>query len=209
GFEDASFASGLGAPSLARLKFGTVFLDADLDGHLDIAVANGHVQRNSLDLGGSQSEQEAQLFVGDGRGHFRDISEQAGTYFRERYVGRGLAWADYDNDGRPDLAYSHVAGPIALLHNETDTANNWLTLELVGDGKKSNRNAIGAQITIEYGGHKQVRFINGGGSYLSASERRILAGLGSATRAERVVVAWPSGQRQEFRDLRARHWYRL
>jgi hypothetical protein len=208
-FEDASFASGLGAPSLARLKFGTVFLDADLDGHLDIAVANGHVQRNSLELGGSQSEQEAQLFVGDGRGHFHDVSDQAGAYFRERYVGRGLAWADYDNDGRPDLAYSHVAGPIALLHNETDTANNWLKLELVGDGKNSNRNAIGARVTIEYDGRRQVRFVNGGGSYLSASERRILAGLGMAMRAERVVVTWPSGRHQEFRDLQAQHWYRL
>ena len=208
-FEDASFASGLGAPSLARLKFGCVFIDADLDGHLDIAVANGHVQRRSEELGGSPTEQEAQLFLGDGRGRFRDVSDQAGGYFKEKRVGRGLAWADYDNDGRPDLAYSHVAGSIALLHNETQTANHWLKLELIGDGKKSNRNAIGARVEIEYGGQRQVRFINGGGSYLSASERRILTGLGTAQRAERILVTWPSGRKQEFPDLQSGHWYRL
>ena len=98
---------------------------------------------------------------------------------------------------------------IALLHNETETANNWLRLELIGDGKRSNRNAIGAKVEIEYNGQLQVRFINGGGSYLSANDRRILAGLGPAQRAERVLVTWPSGTKQEFRELEARKWYRI
>jgi hypothetical protein len=215
-FEDGTYASGLGAPSLSRLKFGTVFIDADLDGHLDVAVANGHVQPNSMRLGGHPTEQEAQLFLGDGHGRFREVSHQAGAYFTESYVGRGLAWADYDNDGRPDLAFSHVGGPIALLHNQTETTNNWITLELVGEwrtaapsGGRSNRNAIGARVEIYYGGQRQVRFINGGGSYLSASERRVLAGLGNATRAQRVLVTWPSGRKQEFHDLEGLHWYRL
>jgi hypothetical protein len=169
-FEDASFASGRAAPSLPRLKFGTVFVDADLDGCLDIAVANGHVQPSNEQLRDQPFAQEAQFFVGDGPGRFRDVSKQAGIYFTQRYVGRGLAWADYDNDGRPDLAYSHLGEKIGLLHNQTQTSNNWLTLELVGDGKKSNRNAIGARVEIEYSGQHQVRFLNGGGSYLSANE---------------------------------------
>src|SRR5205823_4924139 len=208
-FQDASFPSGLGGPSLSRLKFGTVFLDADLDGHLDVAVANGHIQRDNEQIGGNPTAQEAQLFVGDGRARFREVSAQAGEYFRQRYLGRGLAWADFDNDGRPDLAVSHNGGPVALLHNQTRTANHWLGLELVGDGEKSNRNAIGARVAIEYGGQRQVRFVNGGGSYLSANDRRVLAGLGRAARAERVTVTWPSGRTQEFRDLEGRHWYRL
>jgi hypothetical protein len=208
-FQEASMPSGLGAPSLFRLKFGTVFIDADLDGNLDIAVANGHIQRNAEQIHGVPTAQEGQLFLGDGRGKFREVSLQAGAYFRQRFLGRGLAWADYDNDGRPDLAFSHNGGPVALLHNETQTSNHFLTLELKGDGKRSNRNAIGARVEIEYGGRTQVRFINGGGSYLSANDRRILAGLGSAERAERVTVTWPSGQKQEFRNLAAGHWYRL
>jgi hypothetical protein len=208
-FEDSSYASGLGAPSLSRLKFGTVFVDADLDGNLDVAVANGHVKPNSFELGGHPTKQEGQLFLGDGRGRFQEISHQAGSYFNEQYVGRGLCWADYDNDGRPDLAYSHLGGPVALLRNETETSNNWLKLELIGDGERSNRNAVGARVEITYGGKKQVRFVNGGGSYLSASDRRILAGLGSAGQAERVLVTWPSGRKNEYRNLEARHWYRL
>src|SRR5262249_23635262 len=158
------------------------------DGHLDIAIANGHIHRTAEELAGTSMAQEAQLFLGDGKGTFRDVSAQAGAYFRERHVGRGLAYADFDNDGRPDLAFRNNAGRVALLRTCTETANNWLRLELVGDGKNSNRNAIGARVEIESGGRRQVRFINGGGSYLSASDRRLLVGLGSCDRADRVTV---------------------
>jgi hypothetical protein len=208
-FRDASIESGLAAPSLARLKFGTVFVDADLDGNLDVAVANGHIQRDNDRISGNPTAQEAQLFLGDGKGRFREVSSEAGDYFTRRFLGRGLAWADYDNDGRPDLAFSHNGGPVALLHNQTETPNHWLGLELVGDGKKSNRNAIGARVEIKYGDRTQVRFVNGGGSYLSANDRRVLAGLGTAPRAERVTVHWPSGRKQEFGGLDGGRWYRL
>jgi hypothetical protein len=147
--------------------------------------------------------QKAKLFVGDNQGRFRDISEQAGGYFRQRRVGRGLAWADYDNDGRPDLAFGHNAGPVALLHNRTPTDNGWVRLELVGDGKRSNRNANGARVEIESAGGRQVRFLNGGGSYLSAGDRRLLVGLGAADRVDHVIVRWPAGHSQEFRNLAA------
>jgi hypothetical protein len=208
-FEDASYSSGLGAASLSRLKFGTVFFDADLDGNLDVAVANGHVKPNSFELGGHPTKQEGQLFLGDGHGHFQEVSHEAGAYFNEAYVGRGVCWADYDNDGKPDLAFSHVGGPVALLRNETQTNNHWLKLELIGDGKKSNRNAIGTRVEIVCGDRKLTRFINGGGSYLSANDRRILAGLGSAKQADKVMVTWPSGRKEEFHNLDSGRWYRL
>ncbi len=208
-FDDWSTQSGLGLTSINRLGFGTVFVDADLDGHLDIAVANGHIDRTSQEVYQAPFAQEAQLYGGNGRGRFREVTAQAGEYFRQRYVGRGLAWADYDNDGQADLAFSHNGGPIALLHNRTTTGNNWLRLELVGDGKKSNRNAIGTRVEIAYAGSRQVRFLNGGGSYLSASDRRLLVGLATADRAQRVTVWWPSGRKQEFRDLPARQAWRL
>src|SRR5262249_16821064 len=145
-FQDWSFPSGLGGPSINRLKFGTVLLDADLDGNPDLAVANGHVDPEAPKKYGIPMAQEAQLFLGDGKGTFRDVSARAGPYFHVLLVGRGLAYADFDNDGRPDLVFSHNAGPMALLHNRTETSNGWLRLELIGDGKKSNRNAVGARV---------------------------------------------------------------
>jgi hypothetical protein len=208
-FEDWSTRSGLGPASLARLGFGAVFLDADLDGRLDAAAANGHVYRNAEELFGEPFAQEASLFLGDGRGQFRDVSAQAGSYFRARHVGRGLAAADFDNDGRPDLAFSNNAGPVGLLRNATSNGNRWVGLELVGDGVKSNRNAIGARVELEAGGRRQVRFVHGGGSYLSASDRRLLLGLGPAGRADRLTVVWPSGRKQEFRDVPAGGYWRL
>jgi hypothetical protein len=208
-FQEWSNPSGLGPATLHRLGFGTVLFDADLDGHLDIAQANGHIHRVAPEVYGAPYAQEAQLFLGNGQGRFRDVSAQAGGYFRKRLVGRGLAWADYDNDGRPDLVFSHNGGPIALLRNCTETNSNWLRLELIGDGKASNRNAIGARVEIDYAGGRQVRFVNGGGSYLSASDRRLLVGLGGADRAKRITVFWPSGRKQVFDDLRGRHWWRL
>jgi enediyne biosynthesis protein E4 len=98
---------------------------------------------------------------------------------------------------------------VALLQNRTATANGWLGLELVGDGVKSNRNAIGARVEVETALGKQVRYLIGGGSYLSASERRVLVGLGAADRAVRVTVRWPSGREQVYADVAGRQWWRL
>jgi hypothetical protein len=154
-------------------------------------------------------KQSGQLFLGDGQAHFAEVSDLAGPYFRERYVGRGLAVGDYDNDGRPDLVYSHNGGPVKLLRNATETSNHWIRLDLVGDGVKSNRNAIGSKLVIEAGGRMHNRWVTGGGSYLSASDRRVLVGLGEAGKVDRVTVTWPSGKKQEFRDLAANAGYRL
>lgn len=208
-FHDAGMPSGLGGPSIPRLGFGAEFLDADLDGRIDLAVANGHIHRAARKVLGVSYGQTAQLFLGDGGGKFRDVSALGGAYFREERVGRGLAVADFDNDGKPDVAAVHNGGPLALLHNRTETANGWLRLELVGDGVKSNRSAIGARVEVEASGSRQVRFVVGGGSYLSAGDRRVLVGLGRAEKADRVAVVWPSGRRQEFRDLPRRRGYRL
>jgi hypothetical protein len=213
-FQEWSGPSGLAKAGMDRLAFGCIFFDADLDGRLDIAMANGHVDRTVPELSHLLFAQEAQLFLGDGRGHFRDVSHQAGSYFHERLVGRGLACADYNNDGKPDLAFSHNGGPAVLLQNRTDTKNGWICLELIGDskgafGKKSNRNAIGARVEIESGGVKQVRIIRGGGSYLSESERRLLFGLGDREEVDKVTVRWPSERRQVFEHLQGRRWWRL
>lgn len=207
-FQEAAAEVGL-AGRKDRLGFGAVMLDANLNGRPDLAVANGHLHRDAKTVYRAPYAQRAQLFVGTGWGAFRDASDRVGPYFHEARVGRGVVWADFDNDGKPDLAYSHVGGPPAVLHNRTETANAWLGLELIGDGKRSNRNAIGARVEVHTAAGVQVRFVNGGGSYLSASERRQLIGLGTAEVATKVVVKWPSGREQMFADLSARRWWRL
>ena len=208
-FKEWSHPSGIGPPTTKTLGFGIDLFDADLDGNLDLVQANGHVYRNAMEISGFPQTQNAQLFLGDGKARFRDVTDTSGPYFREKLIGRGLASADFNNDGLPDLAISHNSGPVRLLRNATLTENKSLRLELVGDGKKSNRNAIGAQVEIDSGGRKQVRWIHGGGSYLSASDRRLLIGLGSAGKADRVTVKWPSGEQQEYRDLAAGRGWRL
>jgi hypothetical protein len=208
-FVERAYSTGLGANSLHFLGFGTLFFDPDLDGNLDIPIANGHVARISKEVFNVPYRQTPQLFLGNGKAQFHEVSSKVGPYFREKHVGRGIACADFDNDGLPDLAFSQIGEKIALLRNETDTSHHWLRLELIGDGKKSNRNAIGSRIEIEASGRKLVRFLHGGGSYLSASERRLLVGLGQASSADHVRVRWPSGREQVFSDLATEKNWRL
>ena len=208
-FREWSHPSGLGPATMKTLGFGIALFDADLDGKLDVAIANGHVVRNAPAIFKAPFEQSGQLFLGEGTGRFAEVSDTAGPYFREKRVGRGLAVADYDNDGRPDLAVSHNGGPVKLLRNATETNHHWARFDLVGDGVKSNRNAVGAKIEVETGGRKQTRFVTGGGSYLSAADRRVLVGLGEAGTVDRVTVTWPSGRKQEFRDLAVDAGWRL
>jgi enediyne biosynthesis protein E4 len=208
-FREWSHPSGLGSATTKPLGFGIELFDADLDGNLDAVIANGHVVRNSEAIFKAPYKQPAQIFLGDGKAHFAEITEIAGEYFQEKHVGRGLAVGDFDNDGRPDIVILNNGEPVKLLRNATETSNRWLRLDLVGDGKKSNRNAIGARVEIEVGGRKLVRWITGGGSYLSASDRRLSIGLGGADRADRVTVNWPSGRKQEFGKLPGNSSWRL
>jgi hypothetical protein len=202
-FADGTHTSGLGPGSMNYLGFGAVMVDANLDSQLDVVVANGHVLRNAELLDQVPYEQTAQVFEGLGGGRFRDVSTGAGAYFRRKLVGRGLAWCDFDNDGRPDLAYTHNAGPLVLLRNTSKSVGHSLSLELVGDGKKSNRNAIGAVVEIKHNGRRQVQWVHGGGSYLSANDRRLIFGLGESEGMTEVEVTWPSGHRQQYGPLKA------
>jgi hypothetical protein len=208
-FVDESHPSGLGLPSLPRLGFGAVLLDANRDGRSDLAVVNGHVNRHAKQIGSANFAQESQLFLGEGQGKYREVSQQAGPFFHQRHVGRGLAVADYNRDGLPDLAISNNGGPAILLRNDTENAHHGIGLRLEGDGVKSNRDAIGSRVEVITEAGTQVFAICGGGSYLSCSDRQILAGVGNATEVSRVTVRWPSGRVQEFRSLLAGRTYQL
>jgi hypothetical protein len=206
-FLDVTPGSGLGPPSWFMLGFGTGFLDVDLDGSLDIVVVNGHVSRYIGDEGDSNItfRQPAQLFLNNGKGRFRDISQRAGEYFRQPHVGRGVAYCDYDNDGHMDMAISNNGESAVLLHNETKTPYHWLRLQL--QGTKSNRDGVGAKVTFQVGNRKLVRHRKGGGSYLSASDPRLLVGVGEAHLVDQIEIRWPSGLVQRLGPLQTDRGY--
>ena len=189
------------------LAFGTCLLDVDHDGSLDIVVVNGHVSRYVDDEGDPNVtfRQPAQFFLNDGKGRFRELSRHAGDYFRQPHVGRGVACGDYDNDGHLDLAISNNGEPAHLLHNESKTPHHWVRLEL--RGTRSNRDAVGARVTVHAGEQHLVRHRKGGGSYLSASDPRLVVGIGPAKQVDRLDIRWPSGLKQQVGPLAADRGY--
>ncbi|MBI4585095.1 MAG: CRTAC1 family protein [Planctomycetes bacterium] len=179
------------------LGFGTLFVDADLDGDPDIVTVNGHV--NDLveltDPGkGSTYKQRPNLFLNDGTGKFTERAEAGGAFFQERYVGRGLASSDYDNDGVSDLAVMTLDRSAILLRGSNPQHHNSLVIKL--EGTKSNRDGYGARVEVEVQGRKQVFEVQSARSYLSACDPRLVVGLGRAPAADRVTVYWPSGKAQ-------------
>jgi hypothetical protein len=214
-FHDAAEQAGLAAASRAPMKFGAVFLDYDLDGRLDLFTANGHLEPDIAAARPGQSyPQPAQLFRNTGVPDRLLVpvpsSGPGGSAF-PAVVGRGCAYLDYDGDGSLDLIVTENNGPARLFRNENRTGHHFLRLWLVGDGQRTNRDAIGAEITVEAGGRTQRWYVSPTRGYLSQSERTATFGLGTAARVERVTVRWPGrhGRTQEWRALAAGATYRL
>jgi len=202
-FGDATAAVGLAAQSRFLLGFGVSFLDADNDGRLDLATANGHVNDYRPRV---PYAMPAQLLRGLSGGRLTDVSATAGAAWRLPRVGRGLAVADLDNDGAPDLLLVSSDGPLAFLHNRTRGGHH-ITFRL--EGTASNRDGVGARVTVAAGGRHWVAQRLGGGSYLSASDGRLHFGLGTADRVDSVEVHWPSGRVDRFAPLAAADEYLL
>ena len=192
-FQDRSEGLTLGAATEPYVAFGGKWLDYDNDGWLDLMIANGHVQDNiaAIDKGATYRE-PTQLFRNDRGRLLVDMSGRAGPDLPRPIVGRGLAVGDFDNDGRVDALVVDSEGTPLLLKNESAPVGHWLSLKLVGT--KSNRDGIGALVTVTAGGLTQTRLCHTDGSYLSASDVRVHVGLGKAARVERLRIRWPSGQ---------------
>src|SRR5262245_1280399 len=199
-FQHMSRRAGITAIGLDFVGFGTGFIDYDLDGAEDIFISNGHVMR--YPAAPSKLAQRAVLLHNLRRPgqppaevRFQEVSEQGGPYFHGVHRGRGAAFGDLDNDGRIDIVLSHCNEPVALLRNTHDSGNHWLGFRLIG---QPNRDAVGAQLTLEVEGQRLIRYVKGGGSYLSASDPRALFGLGRVTKVDRLTVRWPSGKQQSW-----------
>ena len=207
-YDDVSMAAGVGAASKNTLGFGCGFVDLNLDGLLDLVVANGHIDETVRNIRGNVGyAQPPHLFINQGGGKFQDLAAEAGKSFAEPKVGRGLAFADFDRDGNLDLLMTTNNGPAYLYRNDAKRKRNPIRFHL--RGTKSNRDAIGATVRIFYQGQSQSRVVRGGSSYLSQSELPVTFGLGAEQQIERVVIHWPAGTTEEHKNLNAGKAYEV
>ena len=205
-YEDIATRAGVGLPSRNTLGFGCVFFDPDLDGTQDLMVANGHIDETVRNIPGNVGyAQPPQLFLNNGNGSFRDVASEVGDDFKQPKVGRGLAYADFDRDGDLDLLMTTNNGPAFLYRNDQLSGNHSIRFRLVGT--KSNRDAIGAVVRIFHDGSSQSRLVKGGSSYLSQSELPVTFGLGKRDKIDRLVIQWPTGRTEEFKNIAAGRAY--
>ncbi|WP_435015348.1 FG-GAP-like repeat-containing protein [Tundrisphaera sp. TA3] len=187
-FADISAGSGLDGPSRPVTGFGTVAIDGDNDGRLDLFVANGHVDDQPwLD---QPMAQRPSWYSGRPSGRFAPAGDEVSPYLGRPVVGRGVASGDLDNDGRVDLVVVHRDGTAALLRNVGE-GGHWLGVRLVGS--KSGRTPIGARVVCRAGGSTSTRWLSSGTSYLSSSDQRLWFGLGTAATIDELEIRWPSG----------------
>ena len=194
-FTDVSYKARLGEESYLSLGFGTGFFDADNDGHLDIFVANGHIfptVEQTTDV--LSYEQPNQLFWNQGDGTFAEV-----RFDEHPAVSRGTLFGDYDNDGDTDLIVTQLNGAVTLLRNDSQPSNNWLRLKLIGT--RSNRDGIGARITLTLGTESVTREAHSGSSYLSSNDPRVLFGVGQRTIVDQLKIRWQSGIVQILENL--------
>jgi len=199
-FEDVAVQAGIGAASRNSLGFGCMFADFRLDGSVDLVVANGHIDETVRNIRGNVGyAQPPHLFLNQGNGTFKEAAGEAGRDFAQPRVGRGLACGDFDRDGDVDLLMTTNNGPAVLFRNDVSSGNRHVRFRLTGT--VSNRDAIGATVRIFHGGTSQSRLVKTGSSYLSQSELPVTFGVGRRDRIDRVVVSWPNGRTEEFKNV--------
>jgi hypothetical protein len=200
-FVDTAPSSEVGRSSLLTLGFGCFFFDYDLDGWPDFYIADGHlddsIERIQQRIRFAEPPHLYHNLAGKG---FEDVAASMGQSFDAARVARGAAYGDINNDGAPDIAITTNAGPASLFLNEGST-NHALRVKLIGT--KSNRDGIGALVSVKSGAALQKQTLHSGSSYLSSSELILTVGLGSATKADGIEVHWPSGAVDHLNNINA------
>jgi hypothetical protein len=192
-FTDVANPAGISMAAAQFVGWSSCFTDYDNDGDIDIFKSNGALKH----LYG----QESQLFENDGKGKFSEISVNLGPYFSEEKVGRGATLGDYDNDGDIDVFIINLNDKCSFLRNNKGNTKNWVTLDL--EGTSSNRDGVGARITLTAGGKKQVTQKRSTAGYLSQNDHRIHFGLDSNSTVENIEIKWPSGIVQTLTGVQA------
>jgi hypothetical protein len=200
-FTYASESMGLSRISMLHSGWGLRLFDFDNDGWKDLLIAQGHdldtIEKTTPQL----HYREPALLLRNAGKSFEDVSSRSGVVFREPWIGRGLAIGDIDNDGRVDAVITTNGGPPHILHNETRGENHWVILNLVGH--KSNRDGIGALVSVTISQGAQWATVTTASSYLSSSDKRVHFGLGADTVAKRIEIRWPSGIKQTLVNVAA------
>ena len=200
-FTYASYSSGLAGITRVHSGWGFRFTDFDNDGWRELLIAQGHDMDNIELTTPNLRYREPPALIRNHQAKFADISAAGGSVFRDRWVGRGMATGDIDNDGRVDAVITTNDGAAYILHNETSTQNHWLILKLVGH--RSNRDGIGAEVKLVTSKGSQLATVSTAGSYLSSSDKRVHFGLGTDAVAQSIEIRWPSGIHQTLREIRA------
>jgi len=209
-YQDRTVASHLASYTKAFVGWGAKFIDYDNDGNLDVLLVNGHI--NAVIEAAREDvkyKQPPLLLRNDSKGTFQNVRDQGGPVFQSGYLGRGLAVGDFDNDGDMDAVITCLNSRPILLRNNTGQFNTWIGFDL--QGRNSNRDAIGAQLTVSSGAGKLVRFIVGGSSYLSSSDKRVLFGLGASNQLTTlgVDIRWPNGMMQHVSGLKSNQYHKI
>ncbi|MCA8997392.1 MAG: CRTAC1 family protein [Planctomycetaceae bacterium] len=202
-FRDITRASGVGPPSRMVLGFGTVFIDDNNDGRLDLFIANGHVDDRTWTRTSEPYHMLPLFLRNDGHGRFHDRSTGSGDYFTKTWIGRGVAQGDLDLDGKTDLVVAHQLAPSVVLRNDLETPNRSIVLHLVGT--ISNRDGFHTRIEIPGANPSVIRELSGGGSFQSASALEIPLGIGKEESVP-VTIVWPSGEVDAYPQVTPGHW---
>ena len=201
-FVDEAPTSTVGRASLLYLAFGVFFWDYDLDGHLDIFAANGHIEEEIGRVQPKVSYKEPPLlFRNLGKRKFENITSKMGAEFNRPIVARGAAYADMDHDGDLDLLVTSNHGPAYLFRNDGGNRNKWLCVRTVGT--KSNRDGIDAIVRVESASGKQWNRVRSGSSYCSQSDLALTFGLGNDATVSALEIEWPSGSKQRLTNIAA------